>query len=224
MLTAPWLLLGIDDLTRAIPDKGIDDGTLLHIGETGQVEVGPGWRDLEASWYIGIGAIVASGTGVIVDEVFLDGGAGQERLRTALNGDTQHLPDAAREAVTCDLPSTDITQLVVLGHLWGEAIATEAALKVRESSGAWAEAYAVGEYQHGPIAVAGPHTLVWTLTPLSPDLDSAIRGTGARIEYGGDEPLTELIRLQRFAVALAQRNGRDADHPQHLHRAVVLDR
>ena len=98
MLAAPWLLLGIDDLTRAVPDKGIEDGTLLHIGETGQVEVGPGWRNLEASWYMGIGAIVASGTGVIVDEVFLDGGAGQERLRTALSG-----LDVLWVGVTCDL-------------------------------------------------------------------------------------------------------------------------
>jgi chloramphenicol 3-O phosphotransferase len=84
MLPAPWLLLGIDDLTRAIPDRGIEDGTLLHISRSGQVELGPGWGSLEASWYVGIAAIVASGTGVIVDEVFLSGGESQERLRMAL--------------------------------------------------------------------------------------------------------------------------------------------
>jgi chloramphenicol 3-O phosphotransferase len=82
MLTTPWLLLGIDDLIRAMPDRGIEDGSLLHIGETGQVEVGPEWRDLEASWYVGVAGIAASGIGVIVDEVFLDGGRNQERLRT----------------------------------------------------------------------------------------------------------------------------------------------
>ena len=74
MMTTPWLLLGIDDLIRAMPDQGIEDGSLLHIDETGQVEVGPGWRDLEVSWYIGVAAIAASGTGIIVDEVLLDGG------------------------------------------------------------------------------------------------------------------------------------------------------
>jgi len=37
----PWLLLGIDDLIRAMPDEGIEDGSLLHVGETGEVEVGP---------------------------------------------------------------------------------------------------------------------------------------------------------------------------------------
>ena len=86
MLMTPWLLLGIDDLIRAMPDEGIQDGSLLHIGESGEVEVGPGWRSLEASWYIGVAAIAASGTGVIVDEVFLDGGGGQERIRAALGG------------------------------------------------------------------------------------------------------------------------------------------
>ena len=86
MLSTPWLLLGIDDLTRAVPDKGMDDGTLLHVTETGQVEVGSGWRSLESSWYRGIATIAASGTGVILDEVFLDGGAGQDRLRAALSG------------------------------------------------------------------------------------------------------------------------------------------
>ena len=85
-LTTPWLLLGIDDLIRAMPNTGIEDGSLLHIGETGQVHVGPGWQELEASWYCGVAAIVATGTGVIVDEVFLGGGKSQERLREAFRG------------------------------------------------------------------------------------------------------------------------------------------
>ena len=86
MLTTPWLLLGIDDLIRAMPNEGLEDGSLLHIGKTGHVEVGPRWRDLEASWYLGIAAIAASGTGVIVDEVFLGGRKSQERLRAAFDG------------------------------------------------------------------------------------------------------------------------------------------
>ena len=116
MLTAPWLLLGIDDLTRAVPDKGIDDGTLLHISETGQIEVGPGWRSLEASWYMGIRAIVASGTGVIVDEVFLDGGAGQERLRTALSG-----LEVLWVGVTCDLGVARAREVLRPDRVLGQA-------------------------------------------------------------------------------------------------------
>jgi chloramphenicol 3-O phosphotransferase len=86
LLPAAWLLLGIDDLIRAMPDEGLEDGSLLHIADTGRVEVGPGWRELEASWYIGVAAMVASGTGVIVDEVFLGGQRSQERLGAALRG------------------------------------------------------------------------------------------------------------------------------------------
>jgi chloramphenicol 3-O phosphotransferase len=81
-----WLLLGIDDLIRAMPDEGLEDESLLHIGETGRVVVGPGWRDLEAAWYVGVAAVVAHGTSVIVDEVFLGGRRSQERLRGALGG------------------------------------------------------------------------------------------------------------------------------------------
>jgi chloramphenicol 3-O phosphotransferase len=98
ILPAPWLLLGIDDLIRAMPNEGLEDGSLLHIGETGRVDVGPGWLDLETSWYVGIAAIVGCGTGVIVDEVFLGGRHSQERLRTALNGFT-----VLWVGVTCDL-------------------------------------------------------------------------------------------------------------------------
>jgi chloramphenicol 3-O phosphotransferase len=83
-LVTPWLLLGVDDLIRAMPNEGLEDGSLLHIGKTGQVDVGPGWQKLEVSWYIGVAAIAASGTGVIVDEVFLGGRKSQDRLRAAL--------------------------------------------------------------------------------------------------------------------------------------------
>lgn len=81
-----WLLFGVDDLVEAIPQEGIADGSLLHFGNHGEVEIGPGWRDLERSWYVGLAAIAASGTGVILDEVFLEGARQQERLRGVLGG------------------------------------------------------------------------------------------------------------------------------------------
>ena len=46
MLTTPRLLLDIDDLIRAMPDEGIEDGSLLHVGETGEVEVAVSRRPL----------------------------------------------------------------------------------------------------------------------------------------------------------------------------------
>ena len=40
----------------------------------------------ELAWYEGLGAVARAGTGLIIDEVFLGGGASQERLRSALGG------------------------------------------------------------------------------------------------------------------------------------------
>ena len=40
----------------------------------------------ERGWYEGLGAMARVGTGVIIDEVFLDGGKSQARLRIALEG------------------------------------------------------------------------------------------------------------------------------------------
>jgi len=112
-------------------------------------------------------------------------------------------------------------QLVVLATGRAAYLAQEAALKCRESAGMWAEAYATGEFRHGPISVAGPGTLVWAMTPLTPLQVESIEETGARIHHGGDEPLAELVRLQRHAVGWAAAGGRDADRPAHLSRSVV---
>ncbi len=86
ILTSPWLLFGVDDLVEAIPQQGIEDESLLRFHEDGKVEVGHGWRELEASWCLGIAAIAANGSGVILDEVFLDGERNQQRLRAAFVG------------------------------------------------------------------------------------------------------------------------------------------
>lgn len=132
------------------------------------------------------------------------------------------LPTSVAAALEAPLPATGIRQLVVLGSGWGAPVAQEAALKVRESAGAWVEAYPVGEYRHGPLATSGPGTLVWGLDHLPEDLVEAIESTGGMVEHGCGEPLVELVRLQRYAVELAAENGRDADNPQFLARSVVL--
>ena len=105
---------------------------------------------------------------------------------------------------------------------WAAALAQEAALKCRESAGMWAEAYASGEYQHGPISVAGPGTLVWALTPLTAEQTKAIEATGATVRQGSLDPLAELVAVQQHAVGWAAAAGRDADVPVHLSRSVVV--
>jgi chloramphenicol 3-O phosphotransferase len=86
MLARPWLTLGVDDLVEAVPQQRVADGSLLSFETNGLVEVGPAWEQLEDAWYQGLAAIARTGAGVIVDEVFLNGGRSQARLRTALVG------------------------------------------------------------------------------------------------------------------------------------------
>ena len=145
-------------------------------------------------------------------------------MRAAL-GETMTAQDALVEAgeqalqTLVDEPVP--RQLVVLATGWAAHLAQEGALKCRESAAMWAEAYATGEFRHGPIGVAGPGTLVWAMTPLTPVQERAIADTGARLRRGGPEPIAELVQLQRHAVAWAAAGGRDADRPAHLSRSVV---
>jgi chloramphenicol 3-O phosphotransferase len=84
LLPVPWLMLGVDDLIAAMPGTG--DESMITFAPDGTISVGPGFRRLEAGWYEAIAAMARSGVGVIVDEVFLDGGRSQARLRQALSG------------------------------------------------------------------------------------------------------------------------------------------
>jgi glucosamine--fructose-6-phosphate aminotransferase (isomerizing) len=144
-------------------------------------------------------------------------------LRRTLPTPTDHLPADAAAALERPSPLGDAHHLVFLGTGWTLGLAHEAALKCREAAGAWTEAYAVMEYQHGPIAVAGPGTLVWSLSPVPPALGAAVRATGARLVEAELDPMAEVVRAQRVALELAARAGRDADQPRHLSRSVILD-
>lgn len=142
-------------------------------------------------------------------------------LRAGLGDNLRADVADARAASAADLPAQPTAQLVVLGHGWAGALAQEAALKCREAAAIWAEAYPDGEYRHGPLAVAGPHTLVWGLTPLSDVLVRAVTATGAQVEQPRFTPQAELVRIHRFAVRWALSRGRDPDFPAHLGRSVV---
>jgi glucosamine 6-phosphate synthetase-like amidotransferase/phosphosugar isomerase protein len=131
------------------------------------------------------------------------------------------LADRAGSLIAMPVREPAPRQLVVLATGWATALAQEAALKCRESAGMWAEAYATGEYRHGPITVAGPGTLIWAMTPFSDSLREAIAETGATLHEEDDDPQVGLVALQRHAVAWAVAAGRNPDVPIHLSRSVV---
>jgi CRISPR-associated protein Cas5a/b/c len=111
---------------------------------------------------------------------------------------------------------------VFLGAGWSVGLANEAALKLREAAQAWTESYPAMEYRHGPISVARPGTVVWALGGVDPTVLQDAAATGATVVGGDLDPMAELVRIQRAAVALAEHRGLDPDRPRNLTRSVVL--
>jgi fructoselysine-6-P-deglycase FrlB-like protein len=113
-------------------------------------------------------------------------------------------------------------QWTFLGRGWTVGLAAEAALKLRESAQAWTEAYPLFEYRHGPISIAAPGRVVWSLSPLDLATAEELGRTGATIVSEDLDPLAALVLAQRVAVALAEARGLDPDQPRNLTRSVVL--
>jgi chloramphenicol 3-O phosphotransferase len=114
VLEESWLVFGIDTLLSALPlalwdiaddaiisprprDHEVRDGGIAFSAD-GDVTVGVEFRRLEDSWLQGLATIAASGTRLILDDVFLDGVTSQDRLRHALSG--RHVMWVG---VTCDV-------------------------------------------------------------------------------------------------------------------------
>ncbi|MCX5417213.1 SIS domain-containing protein [Streptomyces sp. NBC_00059] len=136
-----------------------------------------------------------------------------EVVRDAEKALAQPLPDGVLEC----------TQFSFLGRGWTVGIANEAALKMKEASLSWTESYPAMEYRHGPISIATAGTATWMFGAAPEGLAEQVRATGARWVESGLDPLADLVRVQRLAVARAAARGLDPDLPRHLTRSVVLE-
>ncbi|MCT9144264.1 SIS domain-containing protein [Streptomyces violarus] len=144
------------------------------------------------------------------------------RAHLGLHSDTA-VTDA-RTALAEPLPEglVECSQFAFLGRGWTVGLANEAGLKMREAALAWAEAYPAMEYRHGPISVTTQGTATWMFGSAPEGLAEQVRGTGALWIAGALDPLAELVRAQRLAVAVAASRGLDPDSPRHLTRSVIL--
>jgi glucosamine--fructose-6-phosphate aminotransferase (isomerizing) len=128
--------------------------------------------------------------------------------------------DALAEPLPVDPAAID--HLVFLGTGWTVGLAHEAALKVREAAQAYSESYPAMDFRHGPVAVAGPRSLIWSFGDVPAELDDVARAAGAHTYRSRRDPLAQLVLAQRFALALAAHRGLDPDAPRLLTRSVVL--
>lgn len=117
----------------------------------------------------------------------------------------------------------DADQYTFLGRGWTIGLAHEAALKLRESSQSWTEAYPSMDYRHGPIAIAAPGRVTWQFGEAPEGLSAQVEATGARFEQRAIDPLADLVRLHRTALDRAVARGLDPDQPRNLTRSVILD-
>ncbi|MFK0253871.1 SIS domain-containing protein [Streptomyces sp. NPDC090445] len=140
----------------------------------------------------------------------------------------RHTPAAvadARTALAEPLPEhlPNERQFTFLGRGWTVGLAHEAALKMREASLSWAESYPAMEYRHGPISIAGPGTVTWCLGEAPDGLPEQVRAAGGEWVAGGRlDPLAELVRVHRLALAAAAHRELDPDRPRNLTRSVIL--
>ncbi|MFG2077262.1 SIS domain-containing protein [Nonomuraea maritima] len=145
-------------------------------------------------------------------------------LRAGLGEDLTRAVADAERAVAEPLPAelVDAEQFSFLGTGWSVGLAQEAALKMREASRSWTEAYPAMEYRHGPISIAAPGRVTWMLGTAPEGLRAQVEQAGGTFVESDLDPMAELIRAQRVAVARAHARGLDPDQPMHLTRSVIL--
>lgn len=113
-------------------------------------------------------------------------------------------------------------QISFLGTGWSIAMASEAALKTRETAQFWAETHPAMDYRHGPISIAQPGRVVWCFGTPPENLQKDVEATGAFFETRDIDPMAHLVLAHRTAAELARKRNVNPDQPRHLSRSVVL--
>jgi glucosamine--fructose-6-phosphate aminotransferase (isomerizing) len=170
------------------------------------------------------------------------------RLVAAWDGDRElagaldRLPETLAQAWALDW-STAAPALAAADHLLvvargpGLAVAQEAALKFKETSGLHAEAFSAAEVRHGPMALVGPHFPVLAFLPEDEaragveETLATLRSAGAPVwTVGGTGdralpmvpchpallPIAQIQAFYRLADQVAARRGHDPDTPPLL--------
>jgi glutamine---fructose-6-phosphate transaminase (isomerizing) len=157
------------------------------------------------------------------------------------------LPEALGTAAALDWSPAvevlrDAQRMFVIGRGLGLAVAQEAALKLKETSGIQAEAFSSAEVRHGPMELIDRDYPLLVFAPRGPEqaglirLAADMRARGARVLLAApagvsdaDLPLATtkhvvldpIAAIQSFyvmAAELAGARGRDPDQPRYLNK------
>jgi glucosamine--fructose-6-phosphate aminotransferase (isomerizing) len=143
------------------------------------------------------------------------------------------LPDALVEAAARRLLDAEAAVCIARGYAYATAL--EAALKLKEVAGLWAEGFSAADLRHGPRAAALglPALVLHAGGPLAGDVDGLERelaaagspivsiGPGRELPAAGGlceelAPIALIVPAQLVAERLAVLRGRDPDRPPGL--------
>lgn len=170
---------------------------------------------------------------------------GDDALRGVLSGLPDQLDAANRSVWSEALPAfTSATDCLIITRGPGLGVASEMALKLKETAGLHASAFSAAEVHHGPKAAVGlglPVLVLGTRDAAHESVEHAAldlaRGgahlfnsllTGdagtqlPTVETGHPltQPLVQLASFYRFADRLARARGRDGDAPATLNKVT----
>lgn len=163
-------------------------------------------------------------------------------LRQSLHVSKETVPALVEELIGA-------TGFLFLGRGAGVVYASEGALKLKELSYRWAEAFPAGELKHGPLALVAEGTPVVVVDNADPRLAGSIAEVQARggrvVRIGGSGsdipvvgwagqslsnaglrvwgPLESVIPMQVLARELALALGLDVDKPRNLAKSVTVE-
>ncbi len=159
------------------------------------------------------------------------------------------LPDALHRAGALDWSKAvdelrDVKQMIVIGRGAGLAIAQEAALKLKETSGIQAEAFSSAEVRHGPMELIGNDYPLLVFAPRGPEqaglieLARDMQKRGARVLLAAPanvpqaslplvetadaalDPIAAILSFYVMAAGLAAARGRNPDEPRYLNKVT----
>ena len=85
ILPGIWLTFGVDTFIDSLPDRGDSPRAGITYERDGTISFSAEYRELESAWYTALSSMAGSGAHLILDEVFLSGSAGQERLGSSFH-------------------------------------------------------------------------------------------------------------------------------------------